>query len=99
MKTKAAILGATLLSVGAKASEANLMTVQELEHRGVSPKKAMELFESEQGVLLTLSDLVKVSYDEEGNGIRLENIDHISVVVPFMEARPTGNKTTGVGGF
>ena len=73
-------------------------SIQDLEAAGVNVEAVSAKYLEENGRSLHPDDLVKVSYDAEGDEICFESFDRLSVVVPFMLARGLPNKTGGDGG-
>ena len=70
------------------------MKVRDISDLGIPPQLVTDAFQGIHGICLKQDSSVKVSPNEEGNSIKFETLDHLSIIVPHHTARGSFNKVT-----
>ncbi len=99
MNTVTLLLGAALLGQTVPKDATSPLPLHQLTAAGIDPEVVIDSFYDQSGKVININDLVRVSYDAEGKEFNFESLDHLSVVVPLMEARAADAKAVGGGGF
>lgn len=89
------VAGASIFSGQASAESGQAMLVGDLASQGIYPESVISLFQASTGASLSVADTIKVSYENEGENIRFDALDGLSVTVALGEARGSDNKVDG----
>ena len=92
IKVKSIIATSVLLSSQAGSASAESVLLRDLEQLGIDSAQVKAAFKEQVGINLDINDSMKVSFENEGQSIRFETLDHLSVLVPIMHARGVFNK-------
>lgn len=98
MNTVSILLGAALMGQTVPKESTHPLPLHELAAAGIDPEVVIDSFYEQSGKVININELIRVSYDAEGNEFNFESLDHLSVVVPLMQARAADAKGgDGVG--
>lgn len=91
--SKVVVAGAIVVSSqSGKADESVLISTNNLVNSGYDEHIVRSIFYYNKGLNLNANDFLKVSAENEGNNIKFETLDQVSIVVPRDLACGVGNK-------